>query len=86
MKPFVTTSEVAQLLDLSDATFRGKRAGLIADHAFPRPMPHSLRPLRWRRDQVMGWIEDQGGPPAPPQDATYRDMTNVALLREARRA
>lgn len=81
---FVTTATVAAMLDLTPATFLARRAELIRDHHFPEPMPHSTSPLRWRRDRVLAWIEEQGLPRSTP--VTRPQGPNIVLLEEARRA
>lgn len=81
---FLTTAEVAQLLDLTPAGFLAARDRLTADHGFPEPMPTSLRPLRWRRDRVEHWIANQGLPRA--QRPAAPAGPNVYLLEQARRA
>jgi len=72
------------MLDMTAQHFLARRARLEADAMFPLPMPHVQRPLRWRRDMVEAWIEEQGRPRAPapvlpPQGG------NVVLLERARR-
>lgn len=84
---FITTAQVARLLDLPPSGFLARRAGLIADHGFPQPMPTSANPLRWRRDRVLAWIEEQGLPCAaeaalPPRDGGFKPV----LVAEARKA
>lgn len=84
---FVTTADVATMLDLSEGGFLRARQRLEDATGFPQPMPHARRPLRWRRDQVQAWIETQG----LPRDLETRiDPAliaggKVALLFEARR-
>lgn len=85
---FLTTAQVAELLGLSDAGFLRRRDHLEVDNGFPQPMPTSRRPLRWRRDQVIHWIEGQGLPRDAGSDTVdpYLIATGkVALLAEARR-
>ena len=87
-RSFVTTAEVAQLLDLSEGVFLRKRAELEDRNGFPQPMPHSRRPLRWRIDQVAAWIDSQGLPAAIEDrvDPALIATGKVALLAEARRS
>jgi predicted DNA-binding transcriptional regulator AlpA len=81
---FVTTAQVAALLDLPPNSFLKRREELIRDHFFPEPMPTSRAPFRWRRDRVLAWIEEQGLPRNTP--VTRPQGKNVYLLEEARRA
>ena len=73
---FIDTCAVAELLGLPPSGFLARRAGLIADHGFPQPMPYARRPLRWRRDRVLAWVDlyrAVGGgwsPDEPPQAST----------------
>lgn len=84
---FIATAEVAQLLGLSDSGFLRQRPRLEDETGFPEPMPHARRPLRWRHDQVLAWIEGQG----LPRDIETRidpaliHSGRVILLAEARR-
>lgn len=84
---FIATGDVAQLLGLSDGGFLRQRPRLEDEAGFPEPMPFARRPLRWRRDQVLAWIEGQG----LPRDAACRidpaaiASGQVVLLAEARR-
>jgi predicted DNA-binding transcriptional regulator AlpA len=80
---FITATHIAALLELRDAdAFLAKRAALVADHQFPEPMPTSLRPLRWRTDQVTAWVARQGLPrPDAPPAAPVR--SNVVMLHRA---
>lgn len=84
---FIATRDVAGLLGLSDGTFLRQRPELEDRHGFPEPMPHARRPLRWRRDQVLAWINGHG---LPRDAAAHIDPDAVAsgqviLLAEARR-
>lgn len=64
---FITSSHVAQLLDLpSAASFLARRAEL-EDQGFPLPVSWMSRPLKWRSDLVQGWIARQGYPRAVGQ-------------------
>ncbi len=82
MRDFITASEVAALLGLTDApAFHRQRDRLEDDHDFPIPMPQCRRPFLWRRDQVQAWIDAQGGPKATPQPAPRGP--NVVLLQRA---
>lgn len=63
-KLFLTTEEVAEVLQLSRLTFLSKRDRLERDHDFPTPMPHSLRPLLWRRSEILAWIDRAGLAPS----------------------
>lgn len=84
-KRFITSEEVAVLLDLPDGpAFLRRREELEDEHRFPPPMPHSRRPLLWRDDQVKAWIETQGVPAATGFAAAMTG-SNVVLLEEARK-
>lgn len=80
---FIDTTAVAGLLGQSSDQFLRVRRDLEDAHGFPLPVPHWRRPLKWRADQVQGWIEAQGRPRAAPARPTG---ANVILLEEARRA
>lgn len=84
---FIPTAQVAQLLGLSDGGFLRQRPRLEDEVGFPEPMPHSRRPLRWRRDQVLAWIDAQGRPRDPDThvDPSLLASGQVILLAEARR-
>jgi predicted DNA-binding transcriptional regulator AlpA len=83
---FITTDKVAHLLGMAPATFLDKRARLIRDHGFPQPMPFIQRPLRWRADRVLAWLEEQGLPRATEAALPPRPTgPNVVLMEEARR-
>ncbi len=84
---FITTAHVAELLGLSEGGFLRIRHRLADEEGFPDPMPHSRRPLRWRRDLVSAWIEGQGLPRDLEDriDPALLAAGKVALLAEARR-
>ena len=64
MKPFITSTEVAALLDLpSPNAFLARRADL-EEQGFPLPCPWMHRPMKWRSDLVQAWIAAQGHPRA----------------------
>lgn len=80
---FIHSTHIAALLGLRDATaFMEQRDMLLRDHAFPTPMPQSRRPLLWRADQVLLWIERQGLP-APAMQTPAPSGPNVYLLHRA---
>lgn len=59
---FITSGEVAQLLELPSANaFLARRADL-EDAGFPTPCAWSARPMRWRAELVRAWIDRQGLP------------------------
>ena len=82
---FLTTDQVAARLGITPGLFRVRRETLIENAAFPEPMPHCQRPMRWRADMVDQWILDQGRPRALPP-AARPIGTNVVLLEQARTA
>jgi predicted DNA-binding transcriptional regulator AlpA len=84
---FIDTAAVAALLGLPPSGFLARRAELIADHGFPQPMPYARNPLRWRRDMVLAWLQEQGLPLAaeaslPPRQGGFKPV----LIAEARKA
>lgn len=81
---FVDTAGVAEMLGQNPAQFLRIRTDLEDGAGFPLPMPHWRRPLKWRRDQIEGWIAAQGLPRA--STAPLPAGQNVVLLAEARRA
>lgn len=85
-RTFIDAGEVADLLGLTDRfAFLHRRERLMRDDGFPPPMPHSARPLLWRRSQVEAWIDAFGRTGTAPV-ATVEPGGNVHLMREARRA
>lgn len=88
MKPFIEAADVAQLTGFQNATAFLRARPRLEDEGFPLPMPTSLRPLLWRREQVEAWIDVQGVPRNQRIDLTsLRDAgPNVILMAEARRA
>ncbi|MDR6266565.1 AlpA family phage regulatory protein [Roseobacter sp. N2S] len=85
-KIFMTTAEVADLLEYgSTAQFSTRREDLIRDHGFPRPVPVSTRPMKWRRADVEQWMAfagknlPNGQPPRNGMQAR-----NVLMFQEAR--
>ncbi|PZQ99906.1 MAG: hypothetical protein DI533_04550 [Cereibacter sphaeroides] len=84
---FITTDQVAELLEISPALFLRQREKLAEETGFPDPMPHSTRPLRFRADRVLAWIEEQGLPrPLAAQLPPRPSGKNIFLLEEARKA
>ena len=78
---FLNSAEVAQLLDLpSSAAFLARRDDL-EEKGFPLPCPWTARPMKWRAEQVKGWIDRQGMPRAvghKPQLVTPGYMQRAA--------
>jgi hypothetical protein len=61
---FITSGEVAGLLELPSANaFLARRADL-EEKGFPLPCSWSARPMRWRAELVRAWINTQGQPRA----------------------
>lgn len=83
--PIITTEQVALLIGTTVPSFRQRREHMIEDLGFPEPLPHCLRPMRWRTDQVQAWLNAQGRPRAEPRPPRPQGP-NVFLLEEARRA
>lgn len=82
---FIDTAAVAALLGQDVGQFLRVRAGLEDDHGFPLPMPHWRRPLKWRRDQVEGWLASQGRPRAEMAAAIPAGGNVIRLIDHARR-
>lgn len=82
---FIDANQAAAMLGLpnGDALTR-IRIRLEDEAGFPVPVPHWRRPLKWRRDQVEGWLAAQGRPRPIAQSITPGG--NVILMAEARRA
>ncbi|MDW3181743.1 hypothetical protein [Roseobacter sp.] len=57
---WIKADEIAQLLDLTTATFRRNVARLTERDGFPLPSSHRLKPITWRRAAVEAWINSQG--------------------------
>lgn len=81
---FLTLDQVAARMALRPDTLRRKRAGLEADHGFPRPVSWCARPLRWDAAALDAWLNRQSNPaPAPaPVAAAFRPY----LVAKAARA
>ncbi|HMO07054.1 MAG TPA: hypothetical protein PKD10_05320 [Paracoccaceae bacterium] len=82
---FIPTAMVAAWLAVSPQAFLQRLPRLIEGAGFPEPMPHSRRPLLFRRDRVLAWIEERGLPRAEAAPARPQGR-NVILLEEARTA
>jgi hypothetical protein len=61
---FITSAEVAQLLELPSANAFLARRPALEELGFPLPCAWSARPLRWRAELVRAWIDRQGHPRA----------------------
>jgi predicted DNA-binding transcriptional regulator AlpA len=89
-RPFITADDVAQLVGLVDgAAFLRQRTRLERHHDFPAPMPTSMRPMIWRRSEVVAWVQAQGRPATAARPEFHRPAHasgNVVLLEQARRA
>lgn len=60
---FIDAAAVAQLLDLpSGPALLARRRNLQDRHGFPAPVGFSSRPLKWRRDLVLAWLDRHGRP------------------------
>jgi hypothetical protein len=81
-KLFWTSGLVARELGITTETFLRRRAELEDLHGFPLPLPHALRPMLWRADQVRAWLDAQGLP--KEAEVEIPAGANVILLREAR--
>lgn len=84
MPDFLTARQVAAMLGLdSAAAFYRRRARLEDDHAFPLPLPTSLRNMRWRRDLIEAWLAEQGRAKHLPSPSRP-EGANIYLLEQAR--
>lgn len=84
---FVTASAVAELIGQPDAgAFLRIRPRLERENLFPLPMPTSRRPLRWRSDEVLAWVNRMGRPGGPDIDPSDIATGRVVLMEMARRA
>lgn len=87
-RTFITAAEVAELLEFPKATsFLGRRLALERDHGFPPPVCFTRSPLKWRRSDVVRWIDGTYQPPDIAGAARLDGDANrrVLLLQEARR-
>ena len=83
-KLFLTSDEVADLLQMSRSSFNMKRDWLERDHEFPPPMPHSQRPLLWRRSAILAWVDRQGhAPDTATHQAPIPKTRSDRLLQKA---
>ncbi|MEX0306053.1 MAG: hypothetical protein AB3N12_01590 [Ruegeria sp.] len=84
MKPFITADTVAELTGFDDGpAFLRARPRLERYENFPPPMPTCLRPMKWRKDAVLAWVDTAG---TAETAITAPIGPNVVLLEEARRA
>lgn len=86
-KLFIDAGEVAEILGVKDReAFLRRRADLEKDHEFPLPMPQLLRPMLWRRSQVVEWAENYSAdrqPDAPritPEDLGRGNVVSLMKL------
>lgn len=56
-RTFLTTQEVAHMLQISDTALRTKLRNLQEDEGFPMEMPHQKRPKLFSRRAVESWLE-----------------------------
>ena len=74
----ISADAVARLLGLDSArAFLRQRARLEDDLFFPPAVQVQLKNLRWRRDEVLAWIDRQGVAPMPMP----APRSNVVQLR-----
>lgn len=72
----ITSDEVAGLLGLVNAAaFLRQRERLEAEALFPPCVKVQKRAMRWRRDEVLAWVDRQGVAPMPAP------LRNVVQLR-----
>lgn len=88
-RAFISAAEVAHLMGFTSGPALLTRRTALERMGFPSPAPWRRRPLMWRRDSVVRWIEAMGEVPAaglallPDQaDAASR----VVMLHQARTA
>lgn len=83
---YIDAAAVAGLLELGAAnSFLIRRADLESLHGFPRPVPWSRRPLKWRAADVEAWIS---GAASFVNDASVTPdaARRVVMLNRARTA
>lgn len=84
---FLRSAAVADMLGLDSAdAFLARRGWMERAQLFPLPMPHSLRPLLWKRDEVLAWLDRFGRPVAADVPADLIATGKVHLLAMARSA
>jgi len=89
VKIFIDAEDVATRIGYVErSAFLRARLRLERDCGFPMPLPTSLRPLRWRADQVAAWADAQGRPGAQMADMAtlIAGAPNVVLMAKARAA
>ena len=83
----IRSHQVARMLGLRSAmAFLTRRDRLEADLYFPLPMPHTVRPLLWKADEISAWLNRHGGPAQPHIAPELLASGQVALLQMARTA
>ena len=80
---FIDAAQVAELIGLDDrAQFLRRREDMENHNDFPQPLPHILRPMKWRRELVEAWLNEAGQPINASQHQIPQGQ-NVHLLRKA---
>lgn len=86
---FIGADQVASILGLPDVNaFLRRRVELEDRHGFPLSLPYHRRPLKYRREDVVAWLAEQGRPRNKARDDIPAELLTsgkVALLAEARR-
>lgn len=62
---FITADVVASLIGFNNAAAFLRERERLEDQQFPEPMPTCQRPLKWRREAVLAWL-DAVAPVQPP--------------------
>jgi len=81
---FIDAQMVAKLCGFHDAKRFLARRAYMEQNGFPAPVHWLKRPLKWRRDQVMGWIEMQGV--AQIHASVIEQADNVIMMKHAGRS
>lgn len=55
-RTFIDAGEVAGLLEMTRGQFARRKAQLLEEAGFPRPVPWARAPQRWRRADVEAWV------------------------------
>ena len=88
-RAFISAAEVAHLMGFtSGPAFLCRRAALQR-MGFPSPAPWRKRPLMWRRDSVVRWIEAMGEVASAALDLLPDQAdaaSRVVMLHQARTA
>lgn len=86
MTRFIQAGEVADLLELDTREQFLRRRAHLEDLGFPHPVGWVRCPLRWRRSEVVAWLDaqSQGVPQDLPDDVVPLATRRLALHNMAR--